>query len=238
MVAVIVALVSLVGLAARSEAPEICPGVPAYPEKRAVNTPWNYTPGHKPDPLYREWITGFGPYYDRIDGAGCTGGTTEQILEWAARKWGIDAITGAGPDLIKAVAVKESDWYQRVQGDHEACTQDWCYPLPGYFGTTYQTYGILGVKRTSWPDSYPSSHVSTAFAADWYGAAFRAYYDGAIPWASGTKGNLLRTIGAWYCGCDDGGGDDYAAQVLAFLAAREWEKAHFATVGCSTNCAP
>lgn len=215
-----------------------CLGVPRYPEVRPVNTQYNNTGGHKPDPAYREWITGFGPYYDKIDGAGCVGGTTEQILEWAAIKWGLHQIPGGSKDLIKAVAVKESDWYQRVQGDFEACNLTWCFPSPGHFGTGYQTFGITGVKRTAWADSWPSSHTSTAFAADWYGAAFRAYYDGAIPWAAGTKGDIWRSVGAWYSGNDDpdGIGKPYAETVRDILGNQNWREGYFATVGCSTNC--
>lgn len=214
-----------------------CLGVQRYTEIRPTNTQWNNNAGVKPNPLYREWIEGFGPYYDKIDGLGCVGGTTEQILEWAALKWGLDKIPGSSKDLMKALAVQESDWYARIRGDYEECLQDWCYPSPGFYGLDYQTTGITAVKRTSWADSWPSSQNSTAFAADWTGAALKAYYDGAIPWAIGTKGNLTRTIGAWYCGCDDGGGDAYAASVLNSLSTREWEQSFFKDVSCY-NCIP
>src|SRR5437764_378821 len=66
-----------------------CLGVPAYPEIRPQNAAQNQTPGEPPDPAQRGWLKGFEPYYDRISGQGCLG-TTEQILEWAARKWGFD----------------------------------------------------------------------------------------------------------------------------------------------------
>lgn len=215
-----------------------CLGAPRYPEVRSVNTQYNNTGGHKPDPRYREWITGFGPYYDKIDGVGCVGGTTEQILEWAAIKWGLHQIPGGSKDLIKAVAVKESDWYQRVQGDFEACNLTWCFPSPGHWGTGYQTFGITGVKRTAWADTFPSSHTSTAFAADVYGAAFRAYYDGAIPWAAGTKGDIWRSVGAWYSGNDDpnGIGKEYSETVRNILGNQNWKQSYFPTVACSTNC--
>jgi hypothetical protein len=217
-----------------------CLGVPRYPEIRTVNTQYNNTPGHKPAALYREWITGFGPYYDKVDGLGCVGGTTEQILEWAAIKWEINKIPGSSKDLIKAVAVKESDWYQRVRGDNEACNLTWCFPSPGYYGTGYQTFGITGIKRTAWADTWDSSHVSTAFAADFYGAAFRAYYDGAIPWAPRTKGDIWVSVGAWYAGNDDpnGIGKAYSETVRDILGNRNWTQPYFKEVGCSTNCVP
>jgi hypothetical protein len=221
-----------------SESPDThCLGVEAYDEIRSGNTHWNNIAAEPLNPAYRGHIEGFGPYYDQVDGLGCLGGTTGQILEWAAIKWGIDDIPGAGPDLIKAVAVKESDWYARVQGDFEACDATWCFPSPGYYGTTFQTRGITGVKTTAWPDSW-DAHISTAFAADYYGAALRAYYDGAIPWASGTEGDIVKAVAAWYCGCDTGY-TAYTNDVFGFLAAKSWETQTFKTgTACSTNCAP
>jgi hypothetical protein len=214
-----------------------CLGVPRYPEIRQVNVRYNNTAAPKLNPQHREWIEGFGPYYDKVDGLGCVGGTTEQILEWAALKWELDKIPGSSKDIIKAVAVQESDWYQRVRGDHEVCNQRWCFPSPGFYGVDYQTYGLTGIKRTAWADTWDKSHISTPFAADFYGAALRAYYDGAIPWASNTKGNLVRAIAAWYCGCDSGW-PEYSNSVLRYHADKEWEKAYFRTVECSTNCVP
>jgi hypothetical protein len=216
-----------------------CLGVPAYPEIRPTNVKANNTPGGKLDPRHREWITGFGPYYDKVDGLGCLG-TTEQILEWAAIKWELHRIPGSSKDLMKAVAVRESDWYQLVQGDMEECTATWCFPSPGFYGKAYQSYGITGIKRTAWANTWNKSHVSTAFAADFYAAAFKAYYDGAIPWAARTKGDIWRSIGAWYCGCDNatGIGIEYAATVRDILGNRNWTQPYFKDVGCSTNCAP
>src|SRR5439155_18185160 len=104
-------------------------------------------------PAYRDWLPGFGPYYDQINGQGCLG-TTEQILEWAAKKWGFDKL--GYPDLAKAMAVQESEWQQSEKGDYESCTHAWC--IPAYKGALdFQSYGILQVKRTSWPGSYPLS---------------------------------------------------------------------------------
>jgi hypothetical protein len=200
-----------------------CLGVPAYPEIRPTNIKANNTPGGKLNPAHREWITGFGPYYDKVDGLGCLG-TTEQILEWAAIKWELHRIPGSSKDLMKAVAVRESDWYQLVQGDMENCDASWCFPSPGFYGRAYQSYGITGIKRTAWANTWDKSHVSTAFAADFYAAAFKAYYDGAIPWAARTKGDIWRSIGAWYCGCDNatGIGIEYAATVRDILGNRNW----------------
>ena len=48
-------------------------------------------------------------------------GTTDEIFQWAAVKWGL-------PDnLIRAIAYMESDWYQRNQGDYVPDRAD-CLP--------------------------------------------------------------------------------------------------------------
>src|SRR5689334_7972225 len=44
------------------------------------------------------------PYSDRVTG-GFTG-TTDEIIQWAAWKWGVDA------NLMRAAAMQESDWHQ------------------------------------------------------------------------------------------------------------------------------
>src|SRR5947209_15932883 len=62
----------------------------------------------------------------------CRGGTTEEILTWGACKWGLDA------DVVKAVAVQESDWRQSTVSDESTNPQD-CVggatpPCPTSFG--------------------------------------------------------------------------------------------------------
>jgi hypothetical protein len=75
--------------------------------------------------MYQDWNPGFDAYKAQVNGQGCLG-TTEQILEWAEIKWGFrdrpSVLGGAAlnlPDIIKAVAVQESDLRQWIQGDTE-----------------------------------------------------------------------------------------------------------------------
>ena len=59
---------------------------------------------HAHDPRWNRYIIG------RISGRFT--GTTDEIFQWAAVKWGL-------PDnLFRAIAYMESDWYQRNQGDY------------------------------------------------------------------------------------------------------------------------
>ena len=63
-----------------------------------------------------------GPGFNRVDGD--FAGTTDQIIQWAACKWGIDEDMwaackwGIDEDIVRAQIIKESYWYQSVNGDN------------------------------------------------------------------------------------------------------------------------
>ena len=50
-----------------------------------------------------------GREFDRVDGD--FAGTTDEIIQWAACKWGIDE------DIVRAQVIKESYWYMSAIGD-------------------------------------------------------------------------------------------------------------------------
>ena len=74
---------------------------PGVPEVRASNATYNQTTGHPTsptaDPNY--------PRFGRVTGNFT--GTTDEIIQWAACKWGIDE------DIVRAQAAKESYWIQK-----------------------------------------------------------------------------------------------------------------------------
>jgi hypothetical protein len=215
--------------------PSDCLGAPAYPEIRTTNIPYNQTAGQPvPSSMYQEWNAGFNAYKDQVNGQGCLG-TTEQILEWAEIKWGFrDQASVLGgpalhyPDIIKAVAVQESDWREWISGDVGSGHCDWTGgPDCPYPDNVPQTFSLLGLKRTSWPGSYPLSHESTAFAADYYGALLRHHLDGASWLSACTTGNLREALGAHYSG-ECGWGDSwYVNEVLGHWEAKEWQQQWF-----------
>jgi hypothetical protein len=145
----------------------------------------------------------------RVDGHHT--GTTDEIFQWAACKWGM-------PDnLLRAIAVRESTWYQflhfrdgsvypdRGSGDYfssaSPASQIYCDFLAGY-GHDYQldmgqglcpkTFSIMGVMSWQdpswgqWPDNqngtFPFNRNSTAFAVDYLGAELRGCYEGWETW--------------------------------------------------------
>jgi hypothetical protein len=118
----------------------------------------------------------------RRDVTGRFRGTTEGILQWAARKWGFD------PDLFRAVAAVESYWNMSAVGDGGL------------------SFGIFQMKRT-YHCCPPLSSKYTAFNADYYGAILRAYYDGRQTWLNDVErgeryraGDLWGSVGSWYAG--------------------------------------
>jgi hypothetical protein len=178
-----------------------CLGVPAYPEVRWENAAQNATPGRPTNPAAFHGWQGWRWYYDRIDGA-CTG-TTEQILEWAAKKWGFDQL--GYPDLAKAMAVQETWWRESFVGNHGEV-------------------GILQIHPTWWPDYQPASW-STGYAADYVMAVIRSYYDGAQWFGAATKGDLRGSVAAWYCGCPYAGWDWYASTAFHYNDTKPWKRA-------------
>jgi hypothetical protein len=109
-------------------------------------------------------------------------GTTDEILQWAARKWGFD------PDLFRAVAYVESRWKMSAVGDGGL------------------SFGIFQMKKT-YHCCVPLSSKYTAFNADYYGAILRAYFDGRQTWLNDVErgerydaGDIWGSVGAWYAG--------------------------------------
>ena len=177
-----------------------CLGVPAYPEIRWDNATQNRTRGRPTNPASFYGHPGWRSYYDRIDGD-CTG-STEQILEWAAKKWGFDQI--GYPDLAKAMAVLETFWNQAFVGNHAEV-------------------GILQVRPEFWPDYQPAMW-STAYAADYAMAVVRSIYDGASWLGSQTKGDIRDSVAAWYCGCPYDGWNWYATTVFGYYDSKPWQR--------------
>jgi autotransporter family porin len=173
-------------------------GEPSHPEIRWENAWPNQTRGRPTDPARFSGDPRWRAYYDRIDGD-CTG-TTEEILEWAARKWGFDLL--GYPDLAKAMGVVETWWRQ------------------GHVGTQGEV-GILQVHPAYWPDWEPAAW-STAYAADYAMAVVRSYYDGQSWLGDATRGDLPDAVAAWQCGCAGGGDGLYAARVFEYDLTKPW----------------
>jgi hypothetical protein len=173
------------------------------------------------DPRWNRSILG------RVSG-GYTG-TTDEIIQWAAAKWGL-------PDeVLRAVAVMESDWHQGKQGD-QVTDPGRC--LPGYDRVPCPlSFGIAGVRSNSWPGSFPAIRDSTAANLDVLGAWLRGCYEGWVWWLRDhgntsrghyRAGDLWGCVGTWFSGdWHDGatnstGAERYIARVRYWYAVKPW----------------
>jgi hypothetical protein len=203
-------------------------------EPRPANARYNHTvpaglslrrvrvADHAYDPRWNRYIIG------RITGH--FRGTTDEIFQWAAAKWGL-------PDnILRAVAYMESDWYQSSFGDYvydrATCPPGYRRPLP-----CPVTFGIVGTKSTSWPGIFPWNHESTAAAVDVLGGWLHGCYEGWVWWLRdhGNQsrgvyhaGDIWGCVGAWYSGnwhdgpVNGSGGESYSIRAQYWCKLRPW----------------
>ncbi len=133
-------------------------------------------------------------------------GTTDEIIQWAAHKWNLSV------NLMRAVAAVETWWHGSFVGDG------------GYAFGLYQ----LDVRYHCCGDL---ARNSTAFAADYYGAIIRTYYDGLETWLNTVSGNgrpyrahdLWGSVGYWASGrWHDAGAEAYVQKVKQDEAQQVW----------------
>jgi hypothetical protein len=163
-------------------------------------------------------------------------GTTDEVFQWAAAKWGLP------DDLLRTIAYMESDWRQSNYGDYVG---DRALCPPGYRDRLPcpVTFGIVGTKSTSWPGIFPWNRDSTAAAVDVLGGWLRGCYEGWVWWlgqhgnrAHGVyhAGDIWGCVGAWYSGdWLDGSaaaprtGEHYIALAQQWIGRRPWLRPGF-----------
>jgi len=170
------------------------------------------------DPRWDSWLL------QRVDGQFV--GTTDEIIQWAACKWGLS------DDMLRAIAVRESTWYQYETYFSGRPVENWgsgdlippgtpgaavyCEAIAEY-GRDYQvdygpgrcpaTFSIAGVKSwqaPSWGNmpgnqngTFPFVRQSTAFALDYLAAHLRGCYNGWERWLENTGAYVAGDI--WGC---------------------------------------
>jgi hypothetical protein len=222
-----------------STLPSQAPGLPrmdSYCQGQVTTDPWEPRPdnliANQTVPLvpvawsnvelgayWSKWIA------NRDQVTGNFTGTTNQIIQWAACKWGLDE------NLLRAVAVQESDWHESMVGDN-------C-------GTTGRaSYGLFQIKNAycgggaAW-GGYPYTAQDSALNADFYGAYIRScvdndFYDGGswlyngqsiaqISSARGYDYAVWGCVGSWFSGSwYDSGAQSYIASVKGHLSGKDW----------------
>ena len=181
-------------------------------------------------------------------------GTTDEIIQWAACKWGMDE------DILRAQMVQESYWHQSAIGDFTNQGQSYCSPIypvgsypPQYNGDNNHTnecpesYGLSQVRWTYHKSGFYSSTnesqanltnnaiYSTAYNVDYWGSVWRACYNGDYTWLNTvekgrdyTAGDEWGCLGMWYSGrwyTDKANG--YITNVRNNLDNRVWETTAF-----------
>jgi hypothetical protein len=204
-----------------------------YPENKGVNRKANNTTGH-----------GVGAHFfdgddsranarlaPRIDGQFT--GTTEEILRWAACKWGVDE------DLVRAQAVVESWWRQNTLGDWTSDASH-CAPgrglgVDGRSGQCPESFGIMQDKYQYMKAGWPGIAESTAMNADVAYAIWRTCFEGYEGWLNTVErgrdyaaGDAWGCVGRWYSGrWRVAASEQYIARVQDNLNQRTWQTRDF-----------
>ena len=183
-------------------------------EPRAGNAKFNETKGTPLQTDPNQWLpadTGAATraLFARVNGNFT--GTTDEIIQWAAFKWGFDE------DHVRAQAHLESQWYQDALGDGG------------------ESIGMLQV-RCMWGNIHqgacPNSQRSTAFNLDYALGHMRAAYEGYFYyWPVNTKGNIERVWALWYGGMNYLGpaATEYVQRVKLRIEQRPWTTSAFAS---------
>lgn len=148
-------------------------------------------------------------------------GTTDEIIQWAACKW------GWSDEYVRGEAVDESHWKQLTYGDTSStatnCVPRWTVlPCPTSFGFL-QVKWYYNPSRTLAGNSWPLAEDYTAFNIDYTLAELRGCYDGMSTYLGATRGDVWGCIGSWYSGgWHDSAAESYITRVKQYVAAHEW----------------
>ncbi len=195
-------------------AARVRPAAEVRPENAAANS----NRGSRANANNRTDWSGF----DRVDGD--YAGTTDEIIQWAACKWGIDE------DIARAQVVKESFWYQSANGDNG------------------ESWGLGQVRDTAHQSAFEYSVNainSSAYNLDYTYAVWRGCFEGVYTWLNTVErgatygpGDAWGCTGVWFSGrwytaaairyIEGGGTGEYGdIGVKQHLSARTWETASF-----------
>src|SRR5262245_1375996 len=195
------------------------------PENKAVNATYNATRGNQG--LASDFFGGDDPRANteigpRVDGDFV--GTTDEILQWAACKWGIDE------DLVRAQAAIESWWRQTAKGDFGTdaarCPPGHGLGVDGMPGLCPESWGVLQNRYPYEMSAWPGIGSSTAFNADTAYAIWRVCFEGYEWWLNTVErgqdyaaGDAWGCIGRWFAGrWHTQPAEDYIGRVQGYLA--------------------
>ncbi|MGZ6960929.1 MAG: hypothetical protein ACXVLM_14610 [Ilumatobacteraceae bacterium] len=191
-------------------------------EVRSINTTFNHTKG------IPGAATGI---YARVTGNFT--GTTDELIQWAACKWGFDE------DIIRAQVAVESWWHQDAASDFTSdptrCVPDHPIGADGHPGQCPESIGLLQIRFPYWQAAFPSATRSSAYNLDYALAARRSCFEGYETWLNTVErgrdyaaGDLWGCMGLWLAGrWYTQPAVDYIGRVQNDLAQRIWETPNF-----------
>ena len=158
-------------------AARVRPAGEVRPENNAANATRGSRANANTDP---SWSA-----FSRVDGD--FAGTTDEIIQWAACKWGIDE------DIARAQVIKESYWYQN-----------------GPPGDNGESWGLGQVRVPYHQSAFQFSvnaRTSSAYNLDYTYAIWRGCYEGVFTWLNTVErngtyaaGDVWGCIGSWFSG--------------------------------------
>ncbi|HEX4981222.1 MAG TPA: hypothetical protein VFV63_05970, partial [Ilumatobacteraceae bacterium] len=187
-----------VGAALPSES-ECAARVRSAAEVRAVNVPYNNTRGTS-------------PHNEEPRVTGNFTGTTDEILQWAACKWGIDE------DIVRAQIAKESYWTMDAVGDNG------------------ESFGLGQVRFPYHGAAFEDDNAkrSSAYNVDYTYYRWWSCYQGRETWLNQFErgrdyaaGDEWGCVGLWFSGRWYFNNADYIAAVHDYLDDRIWETPPF-----------
>ena len=158
-------------------------------------------------------------------------GTTDEIIQWAACKHGIDE------DLARAQMVIESWWDQAAGGDLTS-DQLLCHPtVRTTSGPCPESVGLSQIRFEFHGPAYEDENAvrSTSYNVDYAYELWRRCYEGELTWLNTvergrdyTAGDALGCLGVWFSGrwyTDAAVG--YIDRVVEARDLRTWESSEF-----------
>ena len=165
-------------------------------------------------------------------------GTTDEIIQWAACKWGLDE------DWARAQTSVESGWNQRIMGDFttnsSACIP--AFPIGNYppqwngdathNGQCPESIGLIQDRYAYHTEAFQGNNAvaSTAYNVDYGYAVWRSCFEGEMGWLntlehSGTyaAGDQLGCMGVWFSGrWKTAAANDYMSKVQTNFNTKVW----------------
>jgi autotransporter family porin len=158
-------------------------------------------------------------------------GTTDEILQWAACKWGIDE------DIVRAQVAKESWWHQDARGDLTN-NQSICDPaVRTGTGTCPESVGLGQVRYQYHLKAFVNDDalLSSSYNVDYTYARWRECYEGGLGWlntvergATYAAGDVWGCVGVWFSGrWHTPAAEGYIAAVQTNLSTLVWTTPEF-----------